>query len=59
MTVTAASTGYAEYRWVSGDTNTAGAYFLEITVENASNTTVCFTLPTTNKDYIIIKDNFN
>jgi hypothetical protein len=59
MTVTAASTGFAEYRWAWGDTDTAGTYKLEIRVEETANTTNGFTLPTTQQDHIIVKSNFN
>jgi 5-hydroxyisourate hydrolase-like protein (transthyretin family) len=57
MTVTDQVNGIVEYDWVSGDTDTAGTYYVEFQVTYSDSTIETF--PNNNKEVIIIRPELN
>jgi hypothetical protein len=55
--ITAATSGYLEYRWASGDTDTAGEYYIEFEITPSSGGK--FTLPAYDKAVVIITDDLD
>ena len=57
MTVTDAEGGVVQYDWVTGDTDTAGTYYVEFEVTYTDGTIETF--PNNNKEVIIIRPELN